>query len=363
VRHQFDVIVSGAGPAGLAVATTAASNGLATLALERRALPIDKACGEGILPRGVRVLEAMSLRRRLPGAAPFGAIAYFNEDGAAMEAALPRPGGLGIRRFELSQVLVETAQAAGVMVLERCAVRGHARSPHGVEVFSEAGTFQASVLVGADGLDSPIRGREGLDGRSVGLRRFGVRQRFATRYVPSRVEVHFAGVVEAYLTPIGHGQVALAFLWREGALDRAVPSQLLMRFPELAARLGPIEPTSSIRGAGPFWRRARACVRDRLVLVGDAAGYVDALTGEGVSLGLVAGRLLGDLLPRALVRGASCAALADYARAHDALFRRYAWPTRALLALAERPGLRSALVHFFARRPRAFERVLAVVTA
>ncbi|HTP29772.1 MAG TPA: FAD-dependent oxidoreductase, partial [Anaeromyxobacteraceae bacterium] len=94
-----DVIVVGGGPAGLAVGLVAARRGLDVLVLERGSLPPDKACGEGILPAGVRALDALGVRALLDtsGVAPVRAIRWV-DGGVSAEALLPEPGGLGVRR-------------------------------------------------------------------------------------------------------------------------------------------------------------------------------------------------------------------------------------------------------------------------
>ena len=113
------------------------------------------------------------------------------------------------------------------------------------------------------------------------------------------------------------------------------------------------------RGAGPFARAAAARVADRLVLLGDAAGYLDAVTGDGISLALGCALDLAQLAPEALRRGAGRESLRAYERAWERRWRPYAAWTRAVLALTRRPALRRRVVALAAARPAAFERLLA----
>ncbi|MFP2908068.1 NAD(P)/FAD-dependent oxidoreductase, partial [Pyxidicoccus sp. 3LFB2] len=110
-------------------------------------------------------------------------------------------------------------------------------------------------------------------------------------------------------------------------------------------------------------RVARARIADRFALVGDAAGYVDALTGEGLSLAFACAESLGTLLPEALAKGATTDALRPYEACFQRVFRKYNWTTRALLMLARRPRLRRPVVRLLGRAPWLFERILHAVVA
>src|SRR5512146_1690508 len=201
-----DVIVVGGGPAGLALAIAAAARGVDVLLLERGDLPADKACGEGILPAGVRALEALDVMRHLDrdGFSPVTAIRWIDGE-LALEAALPPPGGLGVRRTALSAALLARAIAAGVEVRTRAPVLAHERGASAVEVVTASGAERARLLVADDGLASSIRCREGLDGQVAAGRRFGVRRHFARAPWGSAVEVHFGDRMEVYVTPAGPG--------------------------------------------------------------------------------------------------------------------------------------------------------------
>lgn len=347
-----DVLVVGGGPAGLAAAAGAARAGLDVLVLERRALPADKACGEGLLPRAVQALEALGAALEPDGCARFGAIRWIDEGGAVAEARLPAPGGLGVRRPALSRALVRLARQAGAEVCERTTVHRHRKEPDRVVVETDAGEEAARILVAADGLASPVRQREGLQAPPAGTRRFGLRRHFDLRPWAGAVEVHFARGVEAYVTPAGPQRVGVAFLFEGEARDGF--EGLLARFPRLVDRLDGARPDSKPLGAGPLSRAARALAADRLVLLGDAAGHLDAVTGEGLSLGLEAAADLARILPAALARGASREALIPYERRAMARYRRHAAVARLVLAMARRPRLRGAVVAGLERSPGLF---------
>ncbi len=358
--HLRDLIVVGGGPAGLAVGVVAAGRGLDVLVLERGALPADKACGEGLLPAGVRALEALGVLALLDGSSssPLRAIRWVDGSLSA-EARLPAPGGLGVRRTALSAALLARARAAGVEVRERIAVRGHRRRSHEVEVHADGGAERARLLVAADGLASPIRRREGLEVLAAGAPRFGLRRHFARAPWTDAVEVHFGDGVEAYVTPAGPGRVGVAFLCEAAA--RASFPRLLARFPELQRKVAGSCYDSGPAGAGPLAQVARARSLDRLVLAGDASGYLDAITGEGLSLAFRGALALGPILPSALAAGATREAFAEWERGEARRFALYAATTRLVLGLARHPAARRRSLGLLAKHPRLFAGLVGAV--
>ncbi|HET8733378.1 MAG TPA: FAD-dependent oxidoreductase, partial [Anaeromyxobacteraceae bacterium] len=233
-----DVVVIGGGPAGLSAGAALAARGLSVVVLERRRLPADKACGEGLLPSGVAALRALRVDRHLDpaGWAPVHAIRWIQEDGTEAEARLPAPGGMGIRRTALSAALLARAREAGAEVRDGASVTSHRRDAEGVTVRLEGGEeLRARVVVGADGLASAVREREGLSLPITGPRRFGLRRHLDMAPWTDAVEVHFTDRVEAYVTPVGPHTVGLAFLFEAGEAPGF--EALLARFPALAARV------------------------------------------------------------------------------------------------------------------------------
>ena len=355
-----DVVVAGGGPAGLAVAAEAARRGLDVLVLEQRSLPADKACGEGLLPGAVAALDALGVRAHLEadGWAPFHAIRWIQEDGASAEARLPAPGGLGVRRLSLSAALATRARELGAEVRDRTALRGHRREPDRVVcTLDGADPVLARLLVAADGLASPVREREGLSRPAPGGRRFGLRRHYRLSPWADAVEVHFASGAEAYVTPSGPERVGVAFLFEEGNAPDF--DALLARFPRLAARVAGAGHDSTLAGSGPLARRASTRVLDRLALVGDAGGYVDAITGEGLSLAFEEARLLGEALPGVLARHGGRESLLPWERAVASRFRRYSTVARLVLGMARRPGLRRAALRRLEAHPAVFSALVA----
>lgn len=360
-----DVAIVGGGPAGLAVALEAARRGRSAVVFERRGEPVDKACGEGIMPRGLAALERLGVLAHLDrdDTAPFESITYVQEDGRSVVGALPSPGGVGVRRTALVRAMTARAREVGVAVKTRCAVRGHSIDDDGVRVETDDGAVRARLLVAADGLHSPLREAEGMHRAWAGPRRFGLRRHVAMAPWSRSVEVHFADGVEAYVTPAGVRRVGVAFLWEDGAVAPVSFDALLARFPSLGARVAGAPWDSTARGAGPLRQLVTARVKRRFVLVGDAAGYVDAITGEGLSLAFDEAAALGAVLVDALARGVTAASLAPYDRAVARAHRRYARVAALLVWTARRPPLRRFALDGLIAHPGLFTAALALATA
>jgi len=357
----WDVAICGGGPAGLATAIRSAQAGFSTVVYERAAGIPDKACGEGLMPRGLAALARLEVRSALdPSAcAPFRGIRYVQEDGSQVEARFRNGEGLGVRRLALERALRERAVAAGAK-LEQGAVRKLLAGEVAV-LETDSGSIEARLAVAADGVNSPLRRAAGLDGPAGAPRRFGLRRHVRMPPWTDFVEIHWSDGCEAYATPVGADSVNIAFLWHAD-LARPTWESLLDRFPRLRDRLDGAPAGSEERGSGPLAQAARARFAPRLALVGDAAGYVDAITGQGLTLALLSAERLVAVLPRDLADGG---ALAAALRRYDASLRgewiRYALPARSLLALARRPELRKRGVRLCAQHPALFAALLRAV--
>ncbi|MFF5285362.1 NAD(P)/FAD-dependent oxidoreductase [Streptomyces sp. NPDC013171] len=330
---MIDLLVAGGGPAGLATAIHAALTGMEAVVIEPRPGPVDKACGEGIMPRGVRHLRALGVE---PAGHQLGGIRYV--DGTHRAQAAFRDGsGLGVRRTVLSAALYRRAFELGVRI-----VPGKVGEVHqGPESVTAAG-LRARWLVAADGLHSPLRRALGLDLAAPGPRRYGLRRHYRMAPWSDFVEVHWSRQGEAYVTPVADDLVGVAVL----STARHPYATCLDRFPELAARLHEDAAANAVRGAGPLRQRVRGRVAGRVLLVGDAAGYVDALTGEGIALALASAE--------AAVRCLRAGRPQEYERAWRRLSRRQRLLTRALLRAGSRPETSRLIVPVAARMPGVF---------
>jgi flavin-dependent dehydrogenase len=331
-----DLVVAGGGPIGLVTALYAARAGLDVVVREPRRGVIDKACGEGLMPAAVRDLTDLGVD--LVGR-PIDGIRYI--DGSHEVEAWFRSGaGRGVRRTALLRSLQATVALAGIPV-DHSPVRTVEETGDHVLVDGEP----VRHLVAADGLHSPVRRMLGLDAPAGPERRYGQRAHVAVRPWSAFVEVHWSEVGEAYVTPVADGLVGVAVLTGR----RATFTELLSAFPTLTPHVEG-NPVTRVRGAGPLRQRSTRRVRGRVLLVGDAAGYVDALTGEGIAIGI------------AQARAAVAAILADdpggYERAWHRVTRRHDLLTRGLLTVTRHESLRRRIVPAAAALPRVFDSVV-----
>lgn len=336
---MIDLLVAGGGPAGLVTALHAARAGLEVVVADRRSGPIDKACGEGLMPHTVRQLEALGVH--LHGK-PFHGITYLDGSHRA-QARFRSDPGLGVRRTALHATLLDAASSAGVRI-----VHADVGAVEQDDTAVWCGPWRARYLAAADGLHSPIRRSLGLARPSRGPRRWGIRRHVAMAPWADTVEVHWATgaeAAEAYVTPVADDCVGVAILTaQQGGFDAQ-----LARFPVLQRRLAG-RPHGPDRAAGPLHQRVRSRQAGRVLLVGDAAGYVDALTGEGLGIAFGAAELLVECVRDDRPQ--------DYDRRWRRMSRRYRLLTAGLLRACGYPPVRSRIVPAAAALPAVFGRAV-----
>jgi flavin-dependent dehydrogenase len=331
---RVDMLVAGAGPVGLATAIQAAQAGMSVAITDPRGGPIDKACGEGLMPSALAQLRSLGVN---PIGHDLTGITYAAADGARwIRAGFPSTPGRGVHRLVLSSDLHRLADQLGVQRLER-----RINDIRQSDEFVDAAGVRARWLVGADGLHSSIRRLVGVEQAVRGPQRFGVRRHFEVPPWSSNVEVYWAEASEAYVTPLGPNLVGVAIL---GARGRSFDERL-NDFPALCDLLRGREGSAAL-GAGPFLQGTTRRVAGRVLLVGDASGYIDALTGEGIAIGLSQSRALVE----ALLSGRPDAYEAGWLSAN----RRARFLTSTLMKVTQRPSMRRHLLPAAQRFPALF---------
>lgn len=276
---MIDLLIAGSGPVGLVTAIHAAEAGLEVAVIDPRAGAVDKACGEGLMPQAIEHLHQIKVN---PPGKEFIGIKYFSGSRTATADFSGKPGR-GVRRTILSEHLRQRASELNIVFME-----GRVTDVEHNNDWIKAAGIQSRYLIGADGLHSTVRSSLNLERRRKKKvsQRYGLRQHFAIAPWSDYVEVYWLPSAELYITPVDDETVGVAILG-SGNLDFW---EIVGQLPDLEKRLRGALPASKLRGAGPLRQDLKARTSGRAMLVGDAAGYVDALTGEGMRVGFEEGR-------------------------------------------------------------------------
>jgi len=296
------VLIAGGGVGGASLAILLGRAGIEVELFERSTFPRDKPCGEGLMPAGVAALERMGLAFEA-GGAPFYGVRYvfpkFNLEGRfPSNHGLPVQGR-GQRRLHLDGMLfAEASKTAGVDA--HCGVAVQAPIVENGRVTGlmvDGAKRRGDLVVAADGLNSPMRKALGLD-LPLRRRRFGLRTHYRVKpgcEQPSWVDVFPRRGYELYVTPLPDREVLVAALVEPGALNGAAEDEFARWVgaePELAERITDADQISDLTGCSPLGARASRGTMPGLVLLGDAAGFVDPITGSGMAQALVTAELL-----------------------------------------------------------------------
>jgi flavin-dependent dehydrogenase len=341
--NSTDVFVIGGGPAGLAAAIAARQRGFRVAVADGAQMPIDKPCGEGLMPDGLAALEKLGIAVEAEHSYPFRGVRFLHA-GLAVDAAFPnQSSGRGIRRTVLHRLIAERASRLGVDFLWRTPVTGIAAD--GVQLGSYKVT--ARWIIGADGGNSRVRRWAGLDAFRTRHCRYAFRQHYHVAPWTDRMELYWGRQGQIYLTPVANDQVCVALISRDPKLRL---TEALQKFPELKSRLDGTDVSSAERGALTATCKLKRVRRDNIALIGDASGTVDAITGEGLCLAFSQAMVLADCL--------RAGDLARYEREHRRLALRSFLMARLMLTLDGRPRLQRRTLQAFQRRPDVFRRLL-----
>lgn len=354
----WDAIVVGGGPAGSATAARLAADGHAVLLLDRAAFPRRKPCGECVNPAGVAALRRLGALDRVLAAEPARLDGWriAAADGRAFLGRFPSGvHGLGLGREVLDALLVDHARDAGVEVRTGAKVVDLRRDGSRVTgVVLEDGTEIASrVVVGADGLRSIVVRRLELLRRPPRLRKLALTAHVRlAEPLAGRGELRTlaAGCVGIAEVDGGRANVTVVVTGEE---MHAVGGDRDAYFDRALRRCGlDAERVDEVLATGPFDWPVRRAVEDGALLVGDAAGYYDPFTGQGIFRALRGAELAADALHAALRGGDTTgAALAPYEKARRHAFGSGERLQHLVEAFVSRPRLLGWAAGRFARRP------------
>ncbi len=288
------VAVVGGGPIGLALALMLARENHEVHLFEKGSWPRDKACGQGLMPSGLKILEELDITfKEGEDCYSFQGVDYI--DGPFNIHGILRRPGVGIERTVLSDRLVSKCRQNPLITLhEETTILGISNYPNQVELKWSNGKERFHYAFACDGLHSPLRKK--LANRKVrtGEWRMGAREHFNVKPWSQNVEVYWQDGIEAYVTPVTNEKVEVAFLWFEDAISPNGPLKeaLWQRFPELREKCPQKSAQGDFRGHGPFSTYAKDILKEKVFFVGDAYCFLDGITGEGLSLGLKGAQIL-----------------------------------------------------------------------
>lgn len=383
MTRDADVVVVGAGPAGAATAILFAEQGLETVVVDRARFPRPKMCGEYLSPEAARILDRLGVLKHVDAsAAPLRGMRITAPDGRTIVGAYGAVGAwrpyrqhaMAVPRLTLDAVLAERLRTVPVELHEETRV---------TDLVSHGDRVVGVVAAGADGGSRTIRARlvVAADGRaSIVAQRLGLRG--AHRLRRMALVTYVTGVPDctewgeifvdppdyAILNPVAPSRVNLSLVVPLG--DAAPYSDRLDQFlaarvkqlPHVARRLAGATRVEPVRAMGPLAYRVAPPRRPGVLFVGDAAGFYDPFTGEGVFAALRGAELLVDVASAALRRGeATMDTAVAYERRRDETFGAKTSVTRLLQTAIRRRWLANALGRVLARRPHALQVVMGVL--
>ncbi len=331
VARLWDVAIVGAGPAGSSAAHFLARAGIRTLVLDKARFPRDKVCGDGCTPRTARMLERLGVRQQISTSHQrIDQVYLVSPGGVVLHSPLPEQcfGGVGyaVPRFVLDNVLLQNALASGAEFRPGTAVRSVQVESDSVRIVTEGGeSIGARLVIGCDGAYSMVR-------RAIGAApNEGRHGAWAIRAYYEDVEIRNPRAFEicwdrellpayAWLFPVGPGRANVGLGLRADYLarmGRKLPDlfeEYLARDPHIGAEVRRGRLVGKPRGHFlPMGSRHPRTFSGRVLLAGDAASFINPLTGEGIEFALESGELAAQTARAALSSGDfSAAALSSY---------------------------------------------------
>jgi menaquinone-9 beta-reductase len=367
------VVVVGGGPAGTATAILLRQRGHDVLLLDEARFPRDKVCGEGVSPEAWRVLDLLDARAavRALGPHPLRGMSLVSPRGIAFHGTYRRADddvGFAVRRDRLDATLLACARTAGVEVREGVKVSAVLRANEQVTGVAAGGErIDARLVVAADGRRSVVARGLGLLTEHRSLRKFAVRGHWTgVEGLRESGEMHVGLGGYCGIAPLGPRSANVAFVLDRramtaagGDLEAFYRATIAARWPALHERLTRATLVAPPRAIGPLALVARRAWAPGALLVGDAAGFYDPFTGEGVTLALRSAELAAQTADAALASGRT-ADLEAYERARRDATRDKFRLNRLLQHVVAWPGLADSVARRLARRPDLADQLVGI---
>lgn len=339
-----DALIVGGGPAGLAAGIALRQREIECVVVDAMVPPIDKACGEGLMPDAISSLASLGLAIKEEDGFAFKGIRFANAN-HQVDAAFPEGHGIGVRRTRLHERLAQHAHDQGVRLCWNSRIRPVDRRT--ALINDKKISFR--WLIGADGQASSVRRWAGLDHTLQKKLRYGFRRHYQITPWSDFVEVHWAPAGQLYVTPVSSDSVCVVFVTRDLKQDR---TDILASFPEIAERLKDAPLLSQQRGAVSATRKLRRVTNETVALIGDASGSVDAVTGEGLAMSF--------RQAHALAAAIEAGSLEQYAIAHRQIGRLPHTMGSLMLTMDRWHHIEDRAIGALASAPELFRELLAV---
>jgi menaquinone-9 beta-reductase len=363
--QPIDVAVIGAGPAGSVAAYQLANAGLQVVLIDQSTFPRDKVCGDGVTGDGLKVLERMGLSDWLSSFQTYNSLRMTAPDANALDVFIPVPEGecfgRTIPRRILDSTLVQTAEKAGAKLMESTRVEHVTQGDVGLEIITGRGALKARMVILADGSNAPTTTRMGLTSSVPDM--VALRHYVSGDSGPAdRLEIHFqSSIVPGYnwIFPISEGHVnvgtcSTVALTRSGQVELKSELKRFMTDPGVSeGRLLQSEIVSPAKGAVLRTRmKATRTHTEGALVVGDAAGLVNPLSGEGIAPAMLSAELAAHHTIRAFEKGDfSANQLESYTRSLRAHFLNDHQVARSLSIVLRSPPLLNRVVRNLQRKP------------
>jgi flavin-dependent dehydrogenase len=383
---QIPVIVVGAGPAGSLLAGLLAQRGVETLLLDKATFPREKLCGDYLSPGTVRLLDQLDLLDlvRSAGARRLRGMTVTSPDGTTFTGEFPTltetngtpPFSLSIPRAILDSLLLKWARGFGTRCVEGLRVvdliweNGRVSGVTGIGPTGQE-TYRGQIVVGADGRDSVVARRLGLHQPHPTLRRMAL-----VAYYEGVSELADHGIISVgdrsycILNPIGERLVNASIVVDQGIVQNCkgkldeLFDGTLQTFPLALSTLRDARRRGSVRCLGPLAFRSSRSAKAGALLIGDAAGFYDPFTGEGVGHALYSAKIAAHAIASALAEGDGGLTEAHLRRFDDEQRKTLTSRKRlgaALQAVIRHPIAANAVARLLRRRQPLADLVLGVV--
>lgn len=386
MASRYDIVIVGAGIAGSSSAIALAQEGYRILLLDRVLFPRYKPCGEGIMPEGVQILAELGLLSEIlaRGGTKVRGLRYWNRQGVMAQADFPPSPdsisfGLVMQRYHLDHLMLERAASftnvtvrQGFSVTDVIQEDGGIKgiSGHAVDSPNQREVFHAPLTIGADGRQSVFHASCQLTKTILRRKRFGVTGHLqGIEGTDSYIEVLPCPGGDIYVAPCADGITLVAILLEARAM-RFFRGDLATRYIDFLRevkgfreRITKSELVPPVAAVGPLGFTIEPCYRPGLLLLGDSTGFLDPITGEGMTLALKCVKAALPLIKEAFAVGSFDVALGqryaqDRFRVTEDVFRF----TQFLLNLSKYRFIADRVIRRLSHDQQLFQKILGIVT-